>query len=109
MEQSSLRFKRFSKARLIGHGYANRSCVLCQALTSIQQALGGNPLFLDRLRWNEASAIKQVAGYLRPTQNGNSNAGPPLHTALMSAELSHEEAQIVSRFVDFLRKERETN
>jgi transcriptional regulator with XRE-family HTH domain len=54
-------------------------------------------------------SLMGVAGYLRPTQNGNSNAGTPLHTALMSAELTHEEAQTVSRFVDFLRKERETN
>jgi len=50
-----------------------------------------------------------VAGYLRPTQNGQTNAGTPLHTALMSAELTHEEAQMVSRFVDFLRQEREAD
>ena len=54
-------------------------------------------------------SLMGVAGYLRSTQNGNSNAGTPLHTALMSAELTHDEAQIVSRFVDFLRKERETH
>lgn len=52
-------------------------------------------------------ALMGVAGYLRPTQNGQNNAGTPLHTALMSAELTHEEAQMVSRFVEFLRKERE--
>jgi transcriptional regulator with XRE-family HTH domain len=54
-------------------------------------------------------ALMGVAGYLRPTQNGQNNAGTPLHTALMSAELTNEEAQMVSRFVEFLRKEREAS
>lgn len=53
-------------------------------------------------------ALMGVAGYLQPTKNGHGKAATPLHTALMSADLTHDEAQTVARFVEFLRKERET-